>query len=125
MAFRELLTNIKRKFHLSPNYFGEMVEYRPAGGEVARCINVHITDEENLDLEQDETEVRSRTIRVKCLKCPLEGIDRPNIGDTIIRSQSHDVDQFPYVYMGEHDQDCEDSWRLHFERRRRDTQGFL
>lgn len=125
MAFRDLLTDIKKRFHLSADWFGETVRYQPAGSYVSRSISVHITEEENLDLEQVDTETRSRIIRVKCLKDPVEGIDLPNLGDTIIRDLSHDPDQTPYVYLGEHDQDCEDSWRLHFERRRRDAQGFL
>lgn len=122
MTFRSLLTEIKTNFHLSPDWFGETVVYIPCGG-TPRSINVHVYEEENLELQDLDTEDRSRVLKVKVLKDHVLGIDRPNLGDKIIRSATNDADDRPYVYQGEHDNEAPDSWRLHFMRKRRDAQG--
>lgn len=122
MTFRDIVTATKETFHLSPEYFGETVVYTPRGGS-SRSINVHVYEEENLELENFDTETRSRVLKIKCLKHAVKGILRPNLGDTIVRDSAHDEDSTPYVYCGEHDNEAVDSWRLHFERKRRDAQG--
>jgi hypothetical protein len=94
------------------------------GDLVIRTINVHIVEEESLEFEGEDTEDRVRQIKVKTLKNSIKGILRPCIGDQLIRLPQYDEDQNPYTYQGEHSLESIDSWRLTFERKRRDAQGF-
>lgn len=123
MTFRELITETRRAFHHSGDYFGERVRYTSANG-VPRMINVHITVEEDLTIEGDDTETRMDTLQVKCERDDCVGIALPNLGDTIERFPPNDRNPAPYVYAGEYASESSDAWKLKFHRHRRDAQGF-
>lgn len=94
------------------------------GTLVIRTINVHVLEEKSLDYPNEDTEETVHQAKIKTLKDRTLGILRPCIGDQIIRMPKYDEDQTPYTYQGEHSLESEDSWRLTFERFRRDAQGF-
>lgn len=94
------------------------------GDLVIRTVNVHVVEEETLEFPEADTEDRIRQIKLKTLKHTTKGILRPCIGDQVIRLPEYDEDQTPYTYQGEHSLESMDSWRLTFERKRRDAQGF-
>lgn len=115
------LTNLIRdtlnNFHLSSDWFGESVTYTPAGG-VARSIDVFIEAEEQLQITDIDTEMSEETIKVKCSKDATTGINRPNIGDTIVRDVTADEDTRPFLFEGDYDQESRDHWQLMFRRKR-------
>lgn len=123
MTFRDLVLETKKAFHFNTDFYAETVSYTPHGGS-ARSINVHIVEQDDLDIENVDTETDTKQITVKCLKDGTLGIDKPNLGDTIVRLSSSDLDSSAYYFSGEIDAESIDSWRLTFKRIRRDAQGF-
>ncbi len=131
MAFRDTIDYVRKNFICNPAYFAEQLTYTPFGLP-SRTVYAHVEAEEDLNLEQD-TETVTKRIRVRCLRdknavdkngLAISGIDRPNIGDEIVRDLTIDEDQEPYLFNGAIERETKESWVLVFERRRRDAEGF-
>jgi hypothetical protein len=137
--FRAKWLEDKKKHHYNPLLHGETVTYIPYGTDggygagfdqgfaiidsTCREINVHIVDVGSLEMDGLDTETKVERIEVKAIKDECTGINRPNLGDRIVRQTPWDEDGRPYFFTGDDVNQGPHDWRLTFERQRRWTQG--
>jgi len=111
---------------LSTEYFAEEVTFCPLRG-TARTITVKIDQSAETQLTPTGGEEEVDRLEVLVRRDPTHeqgGIDRPIVGDSILRGTARDPDQRPYLYQpGETEDAGELAWRLTFVRARRFSQG--
>ena len=132
MTFRQLRESTFLDVHLDPDGFAERLLYFPVDGS-PRAITAHVEAEQNFTvLDTQSGELMEQQV-VSCSRDPQatstcgvkrSGIDRPRIGDELLRSARVDPRQEPYTFTGEIRQESRHKWRLVFQRRARTDQGF-
>lgn len=105
---------------LDTDEFAESVTYTPAAGGGARTITVVIEEvgtfrtDDNMVSTMDEIIV----VAQRDPSATMGGIDRPRLGDTILRSATEDPEQRPYAFSGEIEDSEPDTWSLKYIRHR-------
>jgi len=119
---------------VSTGYFGEVVTFYPSSPDIAeRQIHVKVTENQRLDLlDESLTEDVVEELDVLCARDEaalddtgnlLGGIASPCIGDAILRAESIDPEQRPYVWKGIRRGVSAFKHHLVFERKQRTAQG--
>ncbi len=119
MTFKEArATNFQTVFGKT-GHFSEDVTYRPAAGGAARTVTgpcvIEKLDDEFTAAGEDERE----QLWFQCARDPAGdrgGIDRPELGDSIIRAT--DPPDSPWTYQGKTQNETDHSWQLLFARNR-------
>jgi len=121
MSFESLRKSVARSHFLSADFFGEEITYHSKSGD-ARTITAHVRVVQRIEIEESGKETHIEEAVVSCLRDPadtLGGIDRPQLGDAIIRGLVVDPLQHRFVFGGEIRDAQSYRWKLLFIRSRR------